>query len=165
MRRETTPEQEIERFKRWRDEHGACAYKYEIGVPAGKDSDSFPGRSEELITSVGREFPGSFIVADGNGGYSAAGAIELSSLLEQGGVAYFEEPCVYWDIDATAEVNAKSRVPVCGGEQDYDLLRWRLIFEKRASRRAPGSWARSPRPWRWSMDAWRFRRRPAGESA
>ena len=56
----------------------------------------------------------------------------LSSRLEEGGVAYFEEPCVYWDIDATAQVNARSRVPVCGGEQDYDFLRWRLIFEKRA---------------------------------
>jgi L-alanine-DL-glutamate epimerase-like enolase superfamily enzyme len=132
MRRETTPEQEVERFRRWRDEHGASAYKYKIGVPAGEDADSFPGRSEELIASVGGAFPGSFIVADGNGGYSAERAIELSSLLEEGGVAYFEEPCVYWDIDATAAVNARSRVPVCGGEQDYDLLRWRLIFEKRA---------------------------------
>jgi L-alanine-DL-glutamate epimerase-like enolase superfamily enzyme len=132
LRRETTPEQEIERFKRWRDEHGASAYKYKIGVPAGEDTDSFPGRSEELIACVGREFPGSFIVADGNGGYSPERAIELSSLLEEGGVAYFEEPCVYWDIDATARVNADSEVPVCGGEQDYDLLRWRLIFEKGA---------------------------------
>ena len=132
MRRDTEPAEEIERFRRWRDEHGAKAYKYKIGVPAGENADSLPGRSEELIASVGREFPGSFIVADGNGGYTPERAIEISKLLRDGGVAYFEEPCVYWDIDATAEVNARSEVPVCGGEQDYDLLRWRLMFEKRA---------------------------------
>ena len=132
MRRETSPSQEVEGFKKWRDQRGANAYKYKIGVPAGDDADAFPGRSEELIASVGREFPGSFIVADGNGGYSPARAVEISKLLKEGGVAYFEEPCVYWDIDATAQVNASSEVPVCGGEQDYDLLRWQLIFEKRA---------------------------------
>jgi L-alanine-DL-glutamate epimerase-like enolase superfamily enzyme len=132
MRRETTPDEEVERFKKWRDERGAEAYKYKIGVPAGDDADAFPGRTEELIAAVGEEFPGSFIVADGNGGYSPGRAIEISKLLKEGGVAYFEEPCVYWDIDATARVNADSEVPVCGGEQDYDLLRWQLIFEKRA---------------------------------
>ena len=64
MRRDTEPEEEVERFKQWRDERGAKAYKYKIGVPAGDDADARPGRSEELIASVGREFPGSFIVAD-----------------------------------------------------------------------------------------------------
>lgn len=132
MRRDTQPEEEIERFKQWRDDHGATAFKYKIGVPAGENADVFPGRSERLIASVGREFPESFLVADGNGGYTPERAIEISKLLRDGGVAYFEEPCVYWDIDATAEVNAGSAVPVCGGEQDYDLLRWELIFEKKA---------------------------------
>ena len=124
MRRDTEPAEEIERFRRWRDERGAKAYKYKIGVLAGENADAHPGRSEELIASVGREFPGSFIVADGNGGYTPERAIEISKLLKDGGVAYFEEPCVYWDIDATAEVNARSEVPVCGGEQDYDLKQW-----------------------------------------
>lgn len=48
------------------------------------------------------------------------------------GVDLFEEPCFWQDIEATAEVNRRGGVPVAGGEQDFDAVRWEAIAASHA---------------------------------
>lgn len=134
MRRDTTPGQEVDRFRRWADEHGASAFKYKIMHPKRKNIDAAPGRSRALIRAMGAAFPGAVLIADANGGYLPETAIEDSYLMKDCGVAYLEEPCFYLDQDANAAVSAASAVPVVGGEQDFDELRWRRLLRKKVYR-------------------------------
>ena len=72
------------------------------------------------------------LIADANGALYADNAIEVSFLLRDCAVDYFEEPCFYQSIDETARVNREGAVPVVGGEQDFDYVRWEAIFSRKA---------------------------------
>ena len=130
MRRDTAPEEEVERFLHWAEAHGAAAFKYKIMDMHGKNVDARPGRTHALIRAMGEAFPEATVIADANGGYAPETAIEDAHLMDACGVDYFEEPCLYLDHEATAAVSAASPVPVVGGEQDYDELRWTRLLER-----------------------------------
>jgi len=132
MSRTNSPDAEIERFKRWRDDHGADAFKYRIGDPVGKDQEPHAGRSAALMAGMASNFGDDYLIADGNGGFSPTKAIEVARRLRDHGVDQFEEPCPYWEIDQTVEVRAADVLPISGGEQDFDMLRWKLLLEKGA---------------------------------
>ena len=53
-------------------------------------------------------------------------------MLHDYGVWHLEEPCPYWELEWTAEVTRTVKVPVAGGEQDYDLQQWKRILGMRA---------------------------------
>ncbi len=68
------------------------------------------------------------IYADANSCYSAKRAIEVAAFLESRNVALFEEPCPWWEVEATAEVCRSVNIPVGGGEQDFWMPTWRRII-------------------------------------
>ena len=129
MRRHTTPEEEAADLARVVEEHGIRAVKVKVGQRWGRDEDAAPGRSEALVRECRRVLGDDIaIMADANGAYSAPRAIELGRRLEQYGVYHFEEPCPYHDDESTAKVAAALDMPVAGGEQEWDLLRFRTLL-------------------------------------
>ncbi|HEY3234089.1 MAG TPA: mandelate racemase/muconate lactonizing enzyme family protein [Polyangiaceae bacterium] len=129
MRRDITPRDEAERLKRLQGEHGYTAFKVRVGKCNGHDTDEWPGRTTELIQAVRSALgPDVTLLADGNGCYSARGALEVGKLLEAQGFYWFEEPCPYWELEWTAQARAGLEINVAGGEQDCDLKQWQRII-------------------------------------
>ncbi len=68
------------------------------------------------------------IYADANGSYTSKEGIEIGKLLEDNGVAIFEEPCNFEDEDGTRAVNkALKKLVLAGGEQDTSLYRFERL--------------------------------------
>ena len=136
MRRDITPEAEAERLVRLRDEHGYRAFKFRIGRECGHDVDEWPGRTEAIVPAVRRALGDDItLLVDANCGYSPAKAIEVGRMLDDHGIAHFEEPCPYWEFEQTAEVTralAPLRIQVAGGEQDCSVSHWRRMIAARA---------------------------------
>ncbi len=59
-------------------------------------------------------------------------AIQYCHAFEPYGLLFFEEPCPTEDIEATAEVTRKSRIPIATGERLVGRHQFRELFEKRA---------------------------------
>ena len=134
MSRQTTPEQEVDRLARLRDEQGFSAFKIKIGGRMGHDlgrnADAAPGRSEGLIRLArARLGADAHLIADANGSYSPDVAIEWGRRLERLGYAQYEEPCPFWEIEQTAKVASALDIPVSGGEQDNSLPHWQRLLD------------------------------------
>lgn len=133
MKRDITPEDETARFCRLRDEKGFDAFKFRIGSECGGDVDEWPGRTEAIVRAVaGGLGDGVAKLVDANSGFSRERAIEVGRLLEGEGVEHFEEPCFYWDLEATKSVSDALTLDVAGGEQDCDLATWSRIIDMAA---------------------------------
>ena len=134
MKRDITPDDEAARFRRLRDTHGFDAFKFRIGAEVGRGRDEWPGRTEEIVPRIAREFAGEEValLVDANSCYAPAQAIEVGRMLEDHGISHYEEPCPYWELEQTAEVAAALEIDVTGGEQDCWLPTWRRMIELRA---------------------------------
>ena len=133
MKRDITPEQELARFVRLRDQLGFDAFKWRVGAECGHDVDEWPGRTEAIIPRIARALgPKIAKLVDANSGFSPGRAIEVGRLLEAEGVGHFEEPCRYWQLEETRQVTAALSIDVTGGEQDWDLATWARMIEIRA---------------------------------
>lgn len=132
LRRDTTPEQEIEWVGRRLAETGATAVKLKIGGRMSGNADAAPGRSERLIALARATFGDAVtIYVDANGSYDAATAIEVGRMLEAHGVAFFEEPCPWEEFIQTKRVADALALPVAGGEQDSSLPKFAWMIENR----------------------------------
>lgn len=130
MKRDITPHDEARRLQHLRDTQGFDAFKWRVGAECGRDIDEWPGRTEEIVPVVARALgPDVAKLVDGNSGFSPARAIEVGRLLEQEGIAHFEEPCPYWELEQTAQVTAALDLDVTGGEQDCDLNVWKRMLD------------------------------------
>jgi len=133
MRRDIAPVDEAKRLAELVEKHGFKAVKVRVGSTFGFDRDAWPGRSVELVREVraalGDEIE---IMIDGNSCYTAARAIELGRAVERYRVFHFEEPCPYWDLDSTAKVAKALDMPIAGGEQDWELRRFKEMLQKEA---------------------------------
>ena len=130
MSRSIKPADEVARFLKLRDEKGIGAFKFRVGTSVGHNEDAWPGRTEEIIKTVGSELAGSCdLLMDGNSCYTPDKAIEVGRLAEEYGIRQFEEPCPYWELEWTAEVTAELDMDVSGGEQDNDLAQWRRMIQ------------------------------------
>ena len=130
MRRDISPAKEAKRLAALVEKHGFTAVKVRVGSVFGFDEDVETGRSLDLVKEVRRVLgEGVEIMVDGNSCYSAPRAIELGRRLEEFGVFHFEEPCPYWDLDATARVAEALDLPIAGGEQDWGVHRFREILQ------------------------------------
>ena len=131
MERDTRPEQEVELLKPWLDDKGVTAFKYKLGPMGafGSDADTLPGRTAAIIPYV-RENLGSHVelIADANSCFSVENAIRVGHVLEGHEYSFFEEPVSWWDIEGTAKVNAALSMPVCGGEQDFQIPQWERMI-------------------------------------
>jgi L-alanine-DL-glutamate epimerase-like enolase superfamily enzyme len=133
MRRDITPAEEADRLVRLRDTRGFDAFKWRVGVECGRDSDKWPGRTEEIIPTVSKALgDGVAKLVDGNSGFSPARAIEVGRMLEDNGISHFEEPCPYWEYEWTKQVADALSIDVAGGEQDCELSSWKTIIGMRA---------------------------------
>jgi L-alanine-DL-glutamate epimerase-like enolase superfamily enzyme len=128
-RGEITPEAEAERLKRLQGEFGFRAFKFRVGKECGHDEDEWPGRTDAIVPMVRKALGDeATLLVDANSAYSPRKAIEVGRMLEQHGVAHFEEPCPYWEHDWTREVRGALSLDVTGGEQDCDLALWRHML-------------------------------------
>lgn len=133
MKRDITPQQEAERFRRLRGDFGFDAFKFRVGAECGRDQDEWPGRTEEIIPTIAAAIGAEAeLLADGNSGFSPARAIAVGRLMEDNGLAHFEEPCPYWELEQTKAVADALTIAVTGGEQDCDLQTWRRMIDMRA---------------------------------
>ncbi|AWB48916.1 mandelate racemase [Gemmobacter aquarius] len=133
MKRDITPVDEAARFVRLRDEQGFTAFKWRVGRECGRDLDEWPGRTEEVIPTVAKALgDGIDKLVDANSCYSPTRAIKVGQMLEDHGIGHFEEPCPYWDYDATAEVRDALALDVTGGEQDCEYSSWQLMLDRGA---------------------------------
>lgn len=137
-KRDTTPEAEIAHLQQRVAETGARCVKVKIGRRMGYNSDIQPGRTEAMIAGLRKAFgDGMVIYADANGAYDLPKGLEIAAMLEDHGVALFEEPCPFEDFEMTAMLAAEMRkrgykLKVAGGENDYALERWRWLTANRA---------------------------------
>jgi L-alanine-DL-glutamate epimerase-like enolase superfamily enzyme len=70
------------------------------------------------------------IYADANGSFTPSEGIEAGRLLEDNGVAIFEEPCNFEDEEGMKTVTkALSKIVLAGGEQDSSLYRFRRLAQ------------------------------------
>ena len=132
MKRDITPADEADRMKRLRDQHGFDAFKVRAGAEVGRNRDEWPGRTEEIITTMHREMGDTAtLLIDANSCYSPDRAIEIGRMLEQNGFSHFEEPCPYWELEQTKQVTDTLDIDVTGGEQDCDLTIWKRMIDMR----------------------------------
>ncbi len=134
MKRDITPADEAERFRRLRGELGFDAFKFRIGAEVGRGRDEWPGRTEEIIPTIANAFKGEDValLVDANSCYSPAQAIEYGRMLEANGITHFEEPCPYWELEQTRQVTEALSIDVTGGEQDCMIPVWRRMIDMRA---------------------------------
>lgn len=130
MRRDIAPKEEARRLADLRDKLGFDAFKVRAGSEVGRDRDEWPGRTEDIISTMRREMDDEVdLLIDANSCYSPARAIEIGRVLEGHGFRHFEEPCPYWELDQTRQVTEALDIDVSGGEQDCDLTVWRRMVD------------------------------------
>ena len=132
MRRDISPKDEAKRFLQLQNEFGFDAFKFRIGKECGRDQDEWPGRTEEIIPAMRNALKDATLLADANSCYSPPRAIEVGRILEDNGIAHYEEPCPYWRPEWTKKTADALSVDVAGGEQDNNLALWRYLTEARA---------------------------------
>lgn len=132
MRRDTTPQEEVDWVGRRLEETGAQAAKLKIGGRMHHNADAAPKRSEDLILLARENFPaGTTLYVDANGSYDRTHAIGIGRLLEEHGYAFFEEPCPCEQYEETQAVAAALDIDVAGGEQDCNLGHFRAMIRNR----------------------------------
>lgn len=132
MRRDILPADEAIRMKKLRDQFGFDAFKFRVAAECGHDVDEWPGRSEEIIKTMGNAFDDNVaLLVDANSGFSPARAIDIGMMLRDNGISHFEEPCPYWKFEQTKQVTDALDIDVTGGEQDCDLGTWRRMIDER----------------------------------
>lgn len=137
MRRDNSPEAEVQRIVQAHHERGFRAFKIKIGPRLGNDDDPAGAeqRTRSLVPLVRRSLPDSVqLFADANGSYDTARAIDMGRFLADHGFTQYEEPCPHTDVHATARVTAALTgvITVTGGEQDYVPALWQLIINLKA---------------------------------
>jgi L-alanine-DL-glutamate epimerase-like enolase superfamily enzyme len=132
LTRETSPEEEVANLEKQLSETGAKAIKVKVGGRMSRNADAAPGRSEKLIPLIRQKLGDDLTVyADANSSFDEAEGIKMASLLEDHGVAIFEEPCYWEDYESNRKVAASLRkMKLAGGEQDTSYLRFKDICER-----------------------------------
>jgi L-alanine-DL-glutamate epimerase-like enolase superfamily enzyme len=132
MKRDITPQDEADRFRRLRDEQGFDAFKFRVGSEVGWDRDEWPGRTEEIIPTIRKALGDNLaLMVDANSCYSPKRAIEVGHILQDNGISHYEEPCPYWEFEQTKQVTDALDIDVTGGEQDCMMANWKAMIDGR----------------------------------
>lgn len=132
MKRDITPKDEARRMQELQERDGFTAFKFRVGAEYGRDQDEWEGRTEEIVPTLRKALGDQAeLMVDANSCYSPARAIQVGRILEANGVAHFEEPCPYWELDQTREVREALSLDVTGGEQDCYLPMWKHMIESK----------------------------------
>ncbi len=133
MKRDIAPNDEVYRLMRLRNEVGFDAFKVRAGAEVGRNKDEWPGRTEEIITTMRKTMGDDVaLLIDANSCYSPKRAIEVGQLLQEYRFSHYEEPCPYWELEQTKQVTEALEIDVTGGEQDCDLPTWQRMIDMRA---------------------------------
>ncbi len=107
---------------------GAKGVKIKVGGRMRNTPDD-DRRTRAFVPLVRKKLGDQVIIyADANGSYTPTEGIEIGRMLEDNGVAIFEEPCTFEDEEGTRRVNeALSKLRLAGGEQDTSLYRFERL--------------------------------------
>jgi L-alanine-DL-glutamate epimerase-like enolase superfamily enzyme len=122
-------EEEVEIYVRGMAETGSKAVKFHMGGRMSRNVDTYPGRSEILLTRA-REKLGAdaVLMADANGSYDVPNAIRIGKLLESLNYAFYEEPCPFEELSETIEVAKALKIPIAAGEQNFSLWQFEWML-------------------------------------
>jgi L-alanine-DL-glutamate epimerase-like enolase superfamily enzyme len=130
--RDETAEDEVEVYVRGVEYTGAKAVKFKIGGRMSANRDAYPGRTDKLLELAHKKLAGKVtLMADANGSYSAAKAIEIGKRLQEMKYLWFEEPCPWEELSETKKVADALDMKVAFGEQDSSLWLFQWMIENR----------------------------------
>ncbi|MCM8536964.1 MAG: mandelate racemase/muconate lactonizing enzyme family protein [Lentisphaeraceae bacterium] len=111
----------------------AKAIKFKVGGRMSKNGDDPAGRTEKLIPMVREAFGDDFtIYADSNGSYDVENSIRIGRILEEHKVAFYEEPCPFYELEETKQIADKLTIPIAGGECESSMWRFKWLIENNA---------------------------------
>jgi len=120
--RDTTAEEEVDVYVRGVEETGARAVKFKIGGRMSDNKDAYPGRTDKIFELAAKKLAGKVtLMADANGSYSAAKAIEIGKRLQEMKYLFFEEPCPWEEKGEMKKVTDALDIKIAFGEQDSSL--------------------------------------------
>ncbi|HVS51510.1 MAG TPA: mandelate racemase/muconate lactonizing enzyme family protein [Opitutaceae bacterium] len=127
--RETTAEEEVDVYVRGVADTGANAVKFHMGGRMSRNVDTYPGRTEILLTRA-REKLGDncVLMADANGSYDVENGIRIGRLMESLNYAFYEEPCPFEELSETQAVRKALKIPIAFGEQNYSLWQFQWML-------------------------------------
>ena len=130
--RDTTAEEEVDVYVRGVEATGAKAVKFKIGGRMSENRDASSGRTEKLLELAQKRLGGKVtLMADANGSYTAAKAIEIGRRLEQMKYLWFEEPCPWEELSETKKVSDALSMKIAFGEQDSSLWLFQWMIENK----------------------------------
>jgi L-alanine-DL-glutamate epimerase-like enolase superfamily enzyme len=130
--RDTTAEEEVDVYVRGVAETGAKAVKFKIGGRMSANRDTYPGRTDKILELAAKQLAGKVtLMADANGSYSAAKAIEIGKRLQEMKYLWFEEPCPWEELSETKKVADALEMKVAFGEQDSSLWLFQWMIENK----------------------------------
>jgi D-galactarolactone cycloisomerase len=104
---------------------GFRALKMKVGLGIDRDT--------RLVAALRREIgPGVRLMIDANHAYTPAEAIALGRRVEEHDIHWFEEPVSPLDVQGYAEVKARLRIPLAGGECESTRFGFAPWFAARA---------------------------------
>src|SRR3954451_7788267 len=130
--RDTTAEEEVDVYVKGVETTGAKAVKFKIGGRMSGNRDTYPGRTDKILELAAKQLAGKVtLMADANGSYSAAKAIEIGKRLQQMKYLFFEEPCPWEELSETRKVADALEMKVAFGEQDSSLWMYQWMIENK----------------------------------
>jgi len=130
--RDTTAEEEVDVYVREVERTGAKAVKFKIGGRMSDNRDAYPERTDKLLELAQRKLAGKVtLMADANGSYDAANAIEIGRRLQEMKYLWFEEPCPWEELSETKKVADALEMKVAFGEQDSSLWLFQWMIDNR----------------------------------
>jgi L-alanine-DL-glutamate epimerase-like enolase superfamily enzyme len=130
--RDTTAEEEVDVYVRGVEETGAKAVKFKIGGRMSANRDAYPGRTDKILDLAQKKLAGKVtLMADANGSYSAAKAIEIGKRLQSEKYLFFEEPCPWEELSETKKVADALEMKVAYGEQNSSLWQFQWLIQNK----------------------------------
>ena len=130
--RDTTAEEEVDVYVRGVEYTGAKAVKFKIGGRMSDNRDASPGRTNQLLELAQKKLAGKVtLMADANGSYDAANAIEIGKRLQEMKYLWFEEPCPWEELSETKKVADALDMKVAFGEQDSSLWLFQWMIDNK----------------------------------
>jgi L-alanine-DL-glutamate epimerase-like enolase superfamily enzyme len=130
--RDTTAEEEVAVYVRGVEETGAKAVKFKIGGRMSANRDAYPGRTDKILDLAQKQLAGKVtLMADANGSYSAAKAIEIGRRLQESKYLFFEEPCPWEELSETKKVADALDIKIAYGEQNSSLWQFQWLIDNK----------------------------------
>ena len=98
-----------------------------------KNKDFPAGRTEKIIPMLRKEFGDDFtIYADSNGSYDVENSVRVGRILEENKIAFFEEPCPFYELEETKQIADQLKIPIAGGECESSMWRFKWLIKNKA---------------------------------